>query len=507
MESGTNRPLAHALVRVTTSTPGFEKLGSTDAGGRFEIGDLARGTYSIGATKANYLPQNRGEKRPIGPGVPIELADGQVVENVNFSLLHGGAVTGRIADEFGEPLADTQVGLMRWFFINGERRLQPSGGSATTNDLGEFRVFNVRPGQYIVSATLRTNVGPMPNADTADRAAYAPTFYPSTPNPNDAAKVTVGPGQTVAGMNFSLLPVTSARVSGSVIDSQGKPLANGSVNAVARTSGFGSNAGGPIRDGKFALTLTPGDYTLRAMKPGGPPLETETALLDVSVASTDIADLTLVAVGASTLRGRFVFEPGDAAVPSPSTVRVTAPQMSSAVPTSASASAKPDLTFEMKSLQGRVMIRAPFSSDWRLKRVALNGTDITDTGLLVPPNATIEGIVVELTSHFGKAAVRVLDDGGVPIRDCMVVVFPRDRALWSGQSRFVAGGRPNLDGAYQPRLPAGEYFVAAFQDDSPTGLWNDPDVLAQLSETAVAITIADDSTKAVDVKLGVAPVY
>jgi len=220
-----------------------------------------------------------------------------------------------------------------------------------------------------------------------------------------------------------------------------------------------------------------------------------------------MADPTLVAVGASTLRGRFVFEPGDTAVPSPSTVRVTAPQMSSAIPMSASTTAKPDLTFEMKSLQGRVMIRAPFSSDWRLKRVALNGTDITDTGLLVPPNATIEGIVVELTSHFGKAAVRVLDDGGVPIRDCMVVVFPRDRALWSGQSRFVAGGRPNLDGAYQPRLPAGEYFVAAFQDDSPTGLWNDPDVLAQLSETAVAITIADDSTKAVDVKLGVAPVY
>ncbi len=213
-----------------TSTPGFEKLAATDAGGRFEIGELARGTYSTGASKANYLPQNRGEKRPIGPGVPLELTDGQVVEDVNFSLLHAGAVTGRIADEFGEPLADTQVSLMRWFFTNGERRLQASGGSATTNDLGEFRVFNVRPGQYIVSATLRANVNPMPNApDSGDRAAYAPTFYPSTPNPNDAAKVTVGPGQTVAGMSFSLLPVTSARVSGSVIDSQGRPLANGSV--------------------------------------------------------------------------------------------------------------------------------------------------------------------------------------------------------------------------------------------------------------------------------------
>ena len=48
------------------------------------ITELARGVYTIGATKANYLPQNRGEKRPIGPGVPIELADGQVVENVTL---------------------------------------------------------------------------------------------------------------------------------------------------------------------------------------------------------------------------------------------------------------------------------------------------------------------------------------------------------------------------------------------------------------------------------------
>src|SRR5438105_1894193 len=98
-EAGTNRPLAHALVRVTTSAPGFEKLAATDTSGRFEIRELGRGTYMIGASKANFLPQNRAEKRPIGPGVPLDLTDGQVVEEVNFSLLHAGAVTGRIADE------------------------------------------------------------------------------------------------------------------------------------------------------------------------------------------------------------------------------------------------------------------------------------------------------------------------------------------------------------------------------------------------------------------------
>src|SRR6476660_4812312 len=57
-EAGTNRPLAHALVRLTMPSDNrFEKLTSTDAGGRFELAELARGTYNITGSKTNYLPQ------------------------------------------------------------------------------------------------------------------------------------------------------------------------------------------------------------------------------------------------------------------------------------------------------------------------------------------------------------------------------------------------------------------------------------------------------------------
>jgi len=513
-EAVTNRPLAHAAVRITAGAPGsnvprFEKIVPTDSSGRFEVAELAKGIYTIGATKANYLPQNRGEKRPIGPGVPIDLAEGQVVENVTFALLHAGAVTGRITDDYGEPLADTQVSLLRWLFQNGERRLQPSGGTATTNDLGEFRVFNVRPGQYIVGATLRpNNPGPTGNGDS-DRSAYTPTYYPGTPNPGEAQRVTVGPAQTVTGMSFGLVPATSARVSGAVIDSSGKPMQNGSIAALPRTSGFGVTSGGPILNGTFTLTLTPGDYTLRAMKPGGSPLETESALYDVSVAGTDIADLLLVTSNPSTLRGRFVFEGGDARRPSPSAVHATLSTLTASLPGGASATAREDFTFEMKSLPGRVMVRAPtVDNQWRLRRVTLRGADITDTGLEVPANATLDGLVVELTPHLGELAVRVLDDAGTPTRDCIVVVFARDQARWTPLTRYVASGTPSADnGTFAPHMTAGDYLVAAFTDESPSGLWNDPDVLNQLRERAVAVSIADDEKKTIDVRLGPAPIY
>jgi hypothetical protein len=300
--------------------------------------------------------------------------------------------------------------------------------------------------------------------------------------------------------------VTSARVSGTVVDSQGKPLTNGVVNAMTRTIGFGGGGGGPILNGKFTLTLTPGDYTLRAMKPGAP-LETETALLDVSVSGTDISDLMLVATSPSTLRGRVIFEDGKVSVPAASTVRLTAPPMSPTVPGSTAATAKDDMTFELKSFPGRVMIRAPFSQDWRLRRVTLRGVDITDTGLDILPNTTIDGLVVQMTTHLAQLSVRVLDESGAPTRDCIVVVFAKDSARWTPQTRYVSGGSPNLEGAFRPRLPAGEYLVAAFRDESPSGLWNDPDVLSQLRESAVSIALADDNETKIDVKIGPAPVY
>jgi hypothetical protein len=291
-------------------------------------------------------------------------------------------------------------------------------------------------------------------------------------------------------MSFALLPVTSARVSGTVINSKGQPLTNASINAMTRVNGFGSGGGGAVRDGRFSLTLTPGDYTLRVMMPGGPPTETETALLDISVAGTDIADLMLVTANPSTLRGRFVFEPGDVKLPERSIVRVSATAMSG-LPGGASATAKDDMTFEMKSMFGRIMLRAPVSNEWRMRSVTLNGVDVTDTGLQVPANATIDGLVVQLTTHLGQLSIRVLDDAGALTRDCQVVVFPRDPARWTPMSRFISSGRPNLDGVSQPRLPAGDYLVAAFVDDSPSGLWNDPDVQWWYSQNMVVYARPD----------------
>jgi hypothetical protein len=244
------------------------------------------------------------------------------------------------------------------------------------------------------------------------------------------------------------------------------------------------------------------------MKPGGPPTETETALFDVSVAGTDISDLLLVTANASTLRGRFVFEQSDVRPPAASAVRAVAQAMTPTQPGGASSTAKDNFTFEMKSLAGRVMIRASIANEWRLRRVTVKGVDITDAGIEIPPNSTIDGIVIEMTTHLGQLLARPIDDTGTQTRDCVVVAFARDAVRWTPLTRFVIGGSPSpADGIFGPHLPAGDYLVAAFTDESPSGLWNDPDILNQLRERAVAVSIADDEKKPIDVKIGPAPIY
>ena len=55
-----------------------------------------------------------GQRRAFEAGSrSLELASGQSVTNVQFNLPRGGVITGRITDEFGEPVAATNVRVMK----------------------------------------------------------------------------------------------------------------------------------------------------------------------------------------------------------------------------------------------------------------------------------------------------------------------------------------------------------------------------------------------------------
>ena len=176
-------------------------------------GAAGRPLHACTASKGSYVQLQYGQLRPFEPGKPLEDPRRRKRSRRSTSRCRrGGVITGRILDEFGEPLADAQVAAQRYQNIGGRRRLMPAGRPAMTNDIGEFRLFAIPPGQYYLSATLRNMGGMM--GDTDDRSGYAPTYFPGTSNMAEAQKVTIGLGQIVSDINMALTPTRTARITG-----------------------------------------------------------------------------------------------------------------------------------------------------------------------------------------------------------------------------------------------------------------------------------------------------
>jgi len=492
---GTTAPVPRVEIRLNAADSPNGKSAVTDANGRYELKELPAGKFTLSASKANYVGISYGQTRPRGVGQTIELADGQTLSNLNFTLQRAGVIAGHIVDEFGEAVTDVQVMAMRSQFFNGERRMMPAGGRpAQTNDIGDFRIFGLAPGQYYVSATLRN----LMFGDTDDRFGYAPTYYPGTGSQAEAQRITIAAGQTVSGVNMTLLPVRTSKISGKALDADGKPLVGGMVMAMERAGAMfmAMRSPGQVRpDGSFTLNgITPGSYTLRL---GGPALDA-TATANVTVTDGDVTDVLLVAGKQSAIRGRVLVDAGSTP-PRASTLRLFA-SSAEMMMGGGQATVNDDFTFEMKVPPGRYILRmAGPINDWYLHAVRLNGLDVTDNGFDVA-NASVTDVAVEVTAKPSGATGKVVDENGQPVRDAWVVVFAQDPQRWNSPTRYVTAGRPNLNNVYTTQVPAGEYFAIAL-NDVEQGEWNDPDFLAQLRDRATRVSVADGERTTVDLKL------
>jgi hypothetical protein len=511
IDAVTGRAIPRVQVRANTPNPTpdtpplspYPWVAFTDGEGRYEIKNIPAGTYAIAATKANYVRAAFGAERVEGPGKRMPIADGQVLDKIDIRLTRAGVVTGKIVDEFGDPVTDVMVVPMRYQFGQGGRRLSQTGRGAQTNDIGEYRIYGLSPGQYYISATLRSFS--MGDQQSSDRSGYAATYYPGTANVAEAQRVAIAQGQTISAINLTLLPTQTARVAGVVLDAMGRPLAGVSVSAMQRM-GYGgvSNFGGMTQaDGKFALSgLTPGEYLVRANLQG----TQEQAVQSVTVDGSDITDLQLLVTKLSTIRGRVVFEPGGTA-PRASAIRITALRTDPMVGGFGNVSVKDDLSFEMPLVAGRVFIRSPPTGpNWRLNRVLLDGVDVTDTGIDVPVNGSLNDMIVELTDHLYAISGKVTDGNGAVVRDCYVIVFGQEPGSWTPGTRYLASVRPGLDDLFHAKMPAGDYYAVAISEVDP-GAWTDPDFLALLRDRSTKFTLLSGEAKTVDLPLSAPPVF
>jgi len=509
MAADTGRPLRKAQVRIVAGEIRENRAVTTDDGGRYEFKEVKAGRYTISATKSSYVALSYGQTKPLEAGKPLDIKDGQTVERLDFSLPLAGVITGRILDEFGEPLSDVMVAPMRYQFMQGKRTLVPAGRTASTDDNGEFRLFGVMPGQYYLQASWRTNNPFGPGADAP--VAYAPMFFPGVLEAGEAQRFTIEIGQQLNDLSMTLRPTKAARVSGTILTSDGRPY-NGMIN-VMRTTVNGmvtNNVAALIRpDGTFQLNnLAPGDYQLRTFPNGafGPPgPDAEMAMAKITVAGEDITDLQLVTSKALSVSGRLVVDTAAAqSLPPGLFVNAFPLEGGPAGPNfNSPGRVADDFTFTLKTGPGRLRITiGNMPPGWSLRAIRLNGADVTDTGVELNTNEHVRGLEIELANKTSTVTGLATTGRGEASKDYTAVAFPQDSERWKlTNSRYIRTGRPDQDGRFKiSGLPPGEYFLVAVDSLEP-GEATDPEFLERVHTKATRFSLVEGETKSIDLKL------
>ena len=279
LEDGTNTPISGASV--VFAFRGRSRLQTvTDENGRYTFAELEPGPYRLTVQKAGYAPFDAA-KLPT-----FWLLAGQSLDLGTVSLQKAGAIAGRILDPSGDPLVDVNV-----------KALKPGGavplGSAAsrTNDLGEFRVFGLTPGEYIVAASpLRFGLDNLPGSP----ALVLSTFYPGTADAAAAQTLRVNAGQTVAGIEFRVLTASTFKVSGTVFDALGMPIGGATVRLAGDSRASGGIAAGVVGEsrsnaaGRFSIdNVRSGTFYVTAVMPPSDPVQ-------VIVNEGDVEGVTIV---------------------------------------------------------------------------------------------------------------------------------------------------------------------------------------------------------------------
>ena len=510
VRAGTSTPVARARVNIGNAQA------LTDEGGRFSFKNLQPGSYRVSAVHNAYLPAQYGERTRGAQGKEIALGPGQDVKDIVVPLTPKSAISGRLYDRYGDPVTNANIQALRYTYQDG-RRILIVGDTARTNDLGEYRLFWLTPGPYIISAIPPEGIFAVegPGVRIAGNVAvpavspetHLPVYYPGTTDPAGAALIELPPGINYTGVDLSVIAARAVGVRGQIVNSlTGQPVFGAAINLVPRrgTVATGSTAravaGG---GGVFELRpVAPGSYDLVASAPGtdgGPRLA---AHLPLDLGGADVNGLSLVLQPQFTINGRITLDNSqpEGAGPSMTGARVElrrepfTPELLILLPSVAA-----DGTFTLSGVTpGEYRLKVSLGGVKSYVKTARFGA----IDALNPP-FRIDGsdgrLEIVVSRNPGSLDGAVLDDALKPFPEATVVLVPEPPRRQRFDLYYAAGsdtsGRVHFDG-----LAPGDYKLFAW-DDVPADAWQDPDFIRKYENLGKPVRISEGSQESVDVKL------
>jgi hypothetical protein len=306
--------------RTNQSNP-FDTLprATTDQEGNYKISNLDPGTYEVRTILSAYVISDNDT----GAGRPVIVMEGEIIEEINFSMIKGGVITGRITDADGGPVIQQQV---RFFWAepadtrvvgqSSRPRVNYPVSNSVTDDRGIYRIFGLRAGRYQVSTgRSETTIGPP--SSPPGRITYKEVFYPDATEQAKAAVLEVNEGSETTNIDIVVgRPLQTYSASGRIVDGErGEPVpgmrygVQRILTALDRTEGVNSilstnNAGDFVVEG-----LIPGKYSVFTFTNRNSEFRTDGTTFDI--VDSDVTGITIRLIKGGSISGVVVVESDD----------------------------------------------------------------------------------------------------------------------------------------------------------------------------------------------------
>lgn len=291
---------------------------TTDHDGYYRVGNLAPGSYEVVPSAPAYVFAENNNQR----NKAVIVGEDEAVDGINFSLVRGGVITGKLTDADGRALIQQQVFVFRTDGPEqqGPQRLLSPTSYATTDDRGIYRIYGLSAGRYKVAAGRSDDS--FPGASMVSRSTYNRVFHPDVTDHTRANIIAVTEGSEATNVDITLgRPMQTFSASGRVVDGEkGVPISNVRfglqrvvgprfetipVQVTSNTLGDFSIDG--LIPGKYAVYLYPG-------LPQNPNPDLRAESLTFDIGDQDVTGLTVRLLQGASLSGVVVLESDDKAV-------------------------------------------------------------------------------------------------------------------------------------------------------------------------------------------------